>query len=115
MIHPNIIFMLHTMLVIYMIVYPIVTVNSKDLLVHSFLLCSIMLHWLLNSDVCALTELEFWCRKLTTSGCEVRRNQTFFGSIISPVYKLSNVEVYKATIILMLFTIHKASLYHIMP
>lgn len=114
MIHPSIVFMLHVMLVIYMCIFPTISTNCYDLLLHSFILCSILLHWLCNSDVCALTEIEYRLRSLyDPDDCSLRRDKTCFGSVISPVYKVSNIEIYKLTILLTLFTIYKASVHYV--
>lgn len=113
MLHPTIIFVIHLFFAVYMTIFPIVSTNCHDLLIHACVLASIIVHWMTNSDTCALTELEYWSRRLTCcdgTRPEIQRNQTFFGSIISPVYNITNKDVYSVTCLLLLFTIHKASL-----
>ena len=105
----NIIFVIHLLLVVYMVVYPFTTNDSIFLFFHAAFLGFIILHWLMNSDTCALTEIEFWVRKkLTSNFSNKTRGDTFFGKLISPVYKVSTIEIYKLSILLMFFTIHKA-------
>jgi hypothetical protein len=113
MTHPSIVFVLHVILVVYMCIYPLVSIHSHDLLLHAFMLCSIMLHWLFNSDVCALTEIEYGLRKMYDNKSTLRRDTTCFGSVISPVYKVSNIVVYKLTILLTMYTVYKSSVYHV--
>lgn len=104
----NIIFAIHLLLFVYMVVFPFTTNDSSQLFFHAVFLGFIMLHWLMNSDTCALTEMEFWVRKSFTSGFSNKtRGDTFFGKLISPVYNLSNIKIYKVTILLTLFTFQK--------
>ena len=105
--YSSIVFTIHIVFVIYMIMFPFLSRDRTCLLHHAFILCFIMFHWLVNSDTCALTELEYWLRSVSKPST-LQKNQTFFGSIISPVYNLENVEMYKATILLTLFTFHRA-------
>jgi len=48
---------------------------------HFLIVPFIMLHWITNQSVCALTELE----KLVRGGCESK--DTFFGQVMDPIYK----------------------------
>jgi hypothetical protein len=48
---------------------------------HMILVPFIMLHWLTNQTVCALTELE----KIVRGGCN--DDETFFGRVMTPIYK----------------------------
>lgn len=43
----------------------------------------IELHWIVNNDVCCLTELEKWLRG-------VKDNECFTNKILSPIYKFPN-------------------------
>ena len=49
--------------------------------VHFLIVPFIMLHWITNQSVCALTEIE----KLVRGGCESK--DTFFGQVMDPIYK----------------------------
>lgn len=110
MIHPRFLFALHVVLVIYMITFPFLeSKNSTCLWQHALILCFIMLHWLTNLDTCALTEMEYWARRrYDPDSAPKQRDQTFFGSIVSPVYNVQNTDAYKLTILLTLWTVHKA-------
>lgn len=108
----NIIFIIHLIFLIYMVVFPFITKDSFQLFFHAILLGFIMLHWLMNSDTCALTEIEFWFRKTFTNGFSDKRGDTFFGKLISPIYNIQVIEIYKLTILLTLFTIHKGAIYY---
>ena len=48
---------------------------------HFIIVPFIMLHWVTNQSVCALTELE----KIVRGGCESK--DTFFGQVMDPIYK----------------------------
>lgn len=48
---------------------------------HFIIVPFIMLHWVTNQSVCALTEME----KLVRGGCE--SGDTFFGQVMDPIYK----------------------------
>ena len=48
---------------------------------HFLIIPFIMLHWITNQTVCALTELE----RLARGGCESK--DTFFGQVFEPIYK----------------------------
>ena len=51
------------------------------LTLHLLIIPFIMLHWLTNQTVCALTELE----KIVRGGCDAE--DTIFGQIVNPIYK----------------------------
>jgi hypothetical protein len=56
--------------------------SSEYLLsLHFVIVPFIMLHWLTNQTVCALTEME---KLVTGKTCD---DETFFGKIVGPVYK----------------------------
>lgn len=55
--------------------------NEYWLSLHVLIVPFIMLHWLTNQTVCALTELE----KVIRGGCE--DGDTIFGQIMTPIYK----------------------------
>jgi hypothetical protein len=48
---------------------------------HFIIVPFLMLHWVTNQSVCALTEIE----KLVRGGCESK--DTFFGQVMEPIYK----------------------------
>ena len=73
---------LHLLLVIFIVWAPFSS-NKVLILLHLVIVPFIMLHWLTNQSVCALTELE---KLVTGNTCD---DQTFFGKIVGPVYKFN--------------------------
>lgn len=67
---------------------------------HFLIVPFVMLHWVTNQTVCALTELE----RLARGGCEskdtffgqvfepIYRNESFVGTVISPFYTIEDKE-----------------------
>ena len=55
--------------------------NPYQMSVHLVIVPFIMLHWITNQSVCALTELE---KFLSGKTCD---DDTFIGQIVGPVYK----------------------------
>jgi len=51
----------------------------------------LMLHWILNDDTCALTALE--CKLRGLEDC----SESFVHKIVSPIYKITDVQVRYAT------------------
>ena len=76
----NLIFVAHLVFFVFMLYCPF----SKQKVFNLFFLITapfILLHWVTNNDVCALTEVE----KILRGGkCESK--DTFFGSLVAPVY-----------------------------
>lgn len=71
---------LHFLLVVFIIGTPFfgdAYLQTMHLLVVPF----IMMHWLTNQSVCALTEME---KLVTGKECD---DETFFGKLVGPVYK----------------------------
>ena len=52
---------------------------------HMLIVPFIMLHWITNQSVCALTEME---KLVTGKTCD---DETFFGQVVGPVYKFNTV------------------------
>ena len=101
----NIIAFLHLILVIFVVSTPFVTDNTLILLFYSFIVFSIMFHWITNNDMCVLTLIESKLRNKKT-------NQTFMGRLISPVYKISSFEIRLATLALFLFALYKSKIWN---
>jgi hypothetical protein len=55
--------------------------GDYTLSLHFVIVPFIMLHWITNQSVCALTEME----KIVRGGCESK--DTFFGQVMDPIYK----------------------------
>jgi hypothetical protein len=74
----NVIRLFHYLLVLFMVVIPFIG-QAPMLILHITFAVSIIVHWLGNSDVCALTLLE----------CQLRgvpKTKSFMHQLISPVY-----------------------------
>lgn len=76
----RIIQLIHALVVIFIIGSPFFG-GDYLLSLHFIIVPFIMLHWVTNQSVCALTELE----KIVRGGCESK--DTIFGQIMDPIYK----------------------------
>ena len=74
---------IHSMMVLFFVIAPF-SRNCEWIVLHSLLVPFLFLHWLTNNDTCALTEIE----KLLSNKTE--NTDTFIGSIVSPIFKLSS-------------------------
>lgn len=77
---------LHLVLVGFMVLAPF-SANRAVLVAHLVATPFLWLHWLLNSDACALTLLEQQLRG------GVPAHRTFMHALVSPVYKVSDADV----------------------
>ena len=100
----NIIAFLHLVLVIFIVSTPFLIDNTFLLLFYSFIVFSIMFHWITNNDACVLTLIESKLRNK-------KSNQTFMGRLISPVYRISSTEIRLATLALFLFALYKSRIW----
>lgn len=87
--------LIHILVRIFIIAVPFIG-DEYFLSLHIIIIPFIMLHWLTNQTVCALTELE----KMARGGC--KDEDTFFGKIMTPIYKN---ESFVGTIISPFYTI----------
>ncbi len=71
---------LHFLLVIFILGAPFFG-DAYILSMHFLIVPFIMLHWITNQSVCALTEME---KLVTGKTCD---EETFFGQVVGPVYK----------------------------
>lgn len=71
---------LHFLLVIFILGAPFFG-DAYLLSMHFLVVPFIMLHWITNQSVCALTEME---KFVTGKTCD---DETFFGQVVGPVYK----------------------------
>ena len=71
---------IHILIRIFIVATPFVG-GEYLLTIHLLTIPFIMMHWLTNQTVCALTELE----KIVRGGC--LDTETFFGQIMIPIYK----------------------------
>ena len=92
--------LLHGLLVLFMIVAPF-TNNCEWVFIHSIGVPFLYIHWVLNNDTCALTEVE----KILTG--KKSNTDTFIGSVVSPVYKLDSGEIKMITLLLWSISLSK--------
>lgn len=92
--------MIHLCVVLFVALAPF-SKSCNLVLLHALCIPFMYLHWVTNNDTCALTELE----KLLSNK---RNNQeTFIGSIVSPVYKLENNDLKIASMLLWLISLSR--------
>ncbi len=96
---------IHALVVAFFLLAPF-SDNQQILTLHLILVPFLLLHWVTNQSVCALTELEkLLCGK--ENDCE-----TFMGQIMGPIYTFQTPEnedafIWFALIVLWLFTLYK--------
>jgi hypothetical protein len=71
---------IHLLIMLFILMTPFFG-SEYYLSLHFLVVPFIMLHWVTNQTVCALTELE----KLVRGGCA--SEETIFGKIVDPIYK----------------------------
>jgi len=71
---------IHLLIMLFIVATPFFG-SEYYLSLHFLVVPFIMLHWITNQTVCALTELE----KLIRGGCT--SEETIFGKIVDPIYK----------------------------
>jgi hypothetical protein len=102
---PEIIRTLHWSLVIFILGIPFFG-GEADLTLHMVIVPFLMLHWITNQSVCALTEIEKYLRGKTDD------DETFFGQVVGPVYKfrtkgLENIMLWGVLLTLWMVTIFR--------
>lgn len=96
---------LHFLLVVFILGTPFfgdAYLQTMHLLIVPF----VMMHWLTNQSVCALTELE---KLATGKTCD---DETFFGKVVGPVYKFSSIQdenffLWTVLIVLWMITVYR--------
>lgn len=78
----NIVRILHILFVLWMILIPFSN-NEPMLVLHLIVSPFLWLHWLTSQDACSLTLLECYLRGVPS-------DQSFFHSVVSPVYKIQD-------------------------
>lgn len=101
----NIFTLLHFGLVIYLVTVPFVSKNPDLLGLHVLMLVSIIIHWTLNNDACALTLME------QALFPESDREELFFQRLVGPVYTVKHTDVHKLAVLGLLLTAHKYAKY----
>jgi hypothetical protein len=96
---------IHVLIRFFIIATPFIG-NEYLLTLHFLIIPFIMLHWLTNQTVCALTELE----KIVRGGCSsdetvfgrlfepIYRNESWVGQAISPFYEIQDKETEKRAV-----------------
>ena len=77
---PYIIKFIHILVVIFLVFSPFFG-DEYFLTMHLLVVPFILLHWITNQSVCALTEME---KIVTGKTCD---DETFFGQVVGPIYK----------------------------
>lgn len=81
----------HTALILFIVIVPLLMYKEHILSIHLLITGLIMLHWLLNNNVCALTTLEAKLRGVEDTG------ETFIGKFVNPVYELTDRKIWVIT------------------
>lgn len=100
----NVIAFLHLFFVIFVVVTPFITDDTLILLFYCFIVFSVMFHWITNNHGCVLTLIESKLRNKQAT-------QTFMGRLISPVYKISRLEVRLITLALFIYAFYKSHIW----
>ena len=75
---------IHILVILFIFLTPLFE-SEYMLTLHMVLIPFIMLHWLTNQTVCALTEIEKMVRG------EASDEGTFFGKLMTPIYRASRL------------------------
>lgn len=103
---------IHFLVILFVVLTPFSN-NTLLLLLHSFVIPFIMMHWYLNNDTCAITVMEKAIREQLSNGTKVSDQECFSHKIIGPVYNFVNEHVdysnwtWMMTTILWLITMYK--------
>ncbi len=81
----NLVMMIHFFVVLFVIIVPF-TNNTQLLVIHTISIPFLILHWITNNDICALTLLEQYIRKCIDDNY-TPNNECYTAKIISPIYK----------------------------
>jgi hypothetical protein len=95
---------IHYLTVLFFVLAPF-TNNQQLLTMHFVLVPFLMLHWVTNQSVCALTEME----KFLTNKTE--DHETFIGKIVGPIYKFQTPGQENAFVWIILTLLWLISLY----
>jgi len=97
------IFLIHMIITAFVLLAPF-SDRLSFLILHVTFAATLMLHWATNSNICCLSLLESWVRKVELS-------QTFLNRIIEPVYVISEYKlsmvIWSATALLACVSLYK--------
>jgi len=95
----NLIFLLHILIFLFVVLVPFIGPPLLILLNLIFMI-GILFHWMLGSDVCALTVLESYLRGEPMT-------ETFFGRLFGPMYRIDFKTSKVLLLLLILLSIKK--------
>jgi hypothetical protein len=102
------IILIHILLILFIIFAPICNVYSI-LIIHSLIIPSIIIHWIFNNNICALTSVELYLKNGTIF--TNKRDECFTCKIIDPIYTFNtekqNKFIYLIMILLFLISYYK--------
>ena len=101
----DIINLIHVVVLLFILATPFIG-SEYYLTLHLIIIPFIMIHWLTNQTVCALTELEKLARGTSVDSdtffgqmmVPIYQNESFIGRIISPFYKIQDEETEKRAV-----------------
>ena len=100
----NIISFLQLLVIIFVTITPFVIDSPFGLLYYCLMIFFLGLHWVTNDDTCVLTIIESKLRGKKST-------ETFMGKLISPVYKITSIEIHILTAILFLYALYKSKIW----
>lgn len=99
--------LVHLLLCLFVIFGPFIIKDRQILTIYVLIVSFIIFHWIVSSDVCALTLLEQWCTGK-------KSEHTFIGRIVKPVYNVTNRTIVNITVgLLFIAFIRLARMYHL--
>ena len=101
----DIINLIHVVVLLFILATPFIG-SEYYLTLHLIIIPFIMIHWLTNQTVCALTELEKLARGTSVDAdtffgqmmVPIYQNESFVGKIISPFYTIQDKETEKRAV-----------------
>jgi hypothetical protein len=75
---------LHLLLILFIVITPFLNTNYY-LLLHVIIVPFIIIHWIANNNICALTVAEYYITEIVT-GKPVEQQDSFFARLVEPVY-----------------------------
>lgn len=106
MIVAKLVTLVHAAFIAFVVLVPLLSKNEYLLTYHFVIVPMLMVHWLTNNNVCALTQLEAFASGVKDT------NETFLGKFINPVYDVKDEVVWMITGFLWLLTALKLRQHH---
>lgn len=92
--------LLHFLFLMFIVLGPFIFKKKQELQLYIIISIFMMIHWVVASDVCALTLAE----QYITGRCS---DDTFIGQIVKPVYNITNKQITLIAVLLLMFAIVK--------